>query len=281
MSRKLPQLWAKKGNIQVSDVGFGFYIVRVLKFQRIDRKLRKTLARGCKLKKNRRKARGPSPQQPKLATPATPSPPSGSSQPEHIAKKGNRFSVFANKETQEDSLPESVIAAQAAGKSVEDTLPLVVSDLVTVEAIDQTSGKENVDPSPIGPSLVPGSLFNSVPTELGLGPGSDPSPLVPPSQGPSGSAGSVAQGLFFKLPKPCESTPVASCVSDKAAVWSLEGESKGDSHLPPSQKRNHIPSKGSKISKNKAKDAGSQGVKLKTAAQKVNSKIGDSIMEEL
>ncbi|CAN1177378.1 hypothetical protein LINPERHAP2_LOCUS33069 [Linum perenne] len=28
MSRKLPQLWAKKGSIHVSDVGFGFYIVR-------------------------------------------------------------------------------------------------------------------------------------------------------------------------------------------------------------------------------------------------------------
>ncbi|CAN1167006.1 Putative ribonuclease H protein At1g65750 [Linum perenne] len=28
MSRKLPQLWAKKGSIVVSDVGFGFYIVR-------------------------------------------------------------------------------------------------------------------------------------------------------------------------------------------------------------------------------------------------------------
>ncbi|CAN1181524.1 hypothetical protein LINPERHAP2_LOCUS35448 [Linum perenne] len=28
MSRKLPQLWAKKGSISVSDVGFGFYIVR-------------------------------------------------------------------------------------------------------------------------------------------------------------------------------------------------------------------------------------------------------------
>ncbi|CAN1338792.1 hypothetical protein LINPERPRIM_LOCUS38223, partial [Linum perenne] len=28
MSRKLPQLWSKKGNIEVSDVGFGFYIVR-------------------------------------------------------------------------------------------------------------------------------------------------------------------------------------------------------------------------------------------------------------
>ncbi|CAN1336770.1 hypothetical protein LINPERPRIM_LOCUS37290 [Linum perenne] len=28
MSRKLPQLWAKKGNIQVSDVGFGLYTVR-------------------------------------------------------------------------------------------------------------------------------------------------------------------------------------------------------------------------------------------------------------
>ncbi|CAN1129038.1 Putative ribonuclease H protein At1g65750 [Linum perenne] len=27
MSRKLPQLWAKKGGIQVSDVGFGFYVV--------------------------------------------------------------------------------------------------------------------------------------------------------------------------------------------------------------------------------------------------------------
>ncbi|CAN1145596.1 hypothetical protein LINPERHAP2_LOCUS14763 [Linum perenne] len=27
MSRKLPQLWAKKGAIRVSDVGFGFYIV--------------------------------------------------------------------------------------------------------------------------------------------------------------------------------------------------------------------------------------------------------------
>ncbi|CAN1126133.1 hypothetical protein LINPERHAP2_LOCUS3249 [Linum perenne] len=27
MSRKLPQLWAKKAGIQVSDVGFGFYIV--------------------------------------------------------------------------------------------------------------------------------------------------------------------------------------------------------------------------------------------------------------
>ncbi|CAN1120338.1 hypothetical protein LINPERHAP2_LOCUS151 [Linum perenne] len=26
--RKLPQLWSKKGSIQVSDVGFGFYIVR-------------------------------------------------------------------------------------------------------------------------------------------------------------------------------------------------------------------------------------------------------------
>ncbi|CAN1131016.1 hypothetical protein LINPERHAP2_LOCUS6160 [Linum perenne] len=27
MSRKLPQLWAKKGDVQVSDVGFGFYVV--------------------------------------------------------------------------------------------------------------------------------------------------------------------------------------------------------------------------------------------------------------
>ncbi|CAN1134747.1 hypothetical protein LINPERHAP2_LOCUS8458 [Linum perenne] len=27
MSRKLPQLWAKKGGVQVSDVGFGFYVV--------------------------------------------------------------------------------------------------------------------------------------------------------------------------------------------------------------------------------------------------------------
>ncbi|CAN1121401.1 hypothetical protein LINPERHAP2_LOCUS760 [Linum perenne] len=28
MSWKLPQLWAKKGSILVSNVGFGFYIVR-------------------------------------------------------------------------------------------------------------------------------------------------------------------------------------------------------------------------------------------------------------
>ncbi|CAN1153236.1 hypothetical protein LINPERHAP2_LOCUS19278 [Linum perenne] len=27
MSRKLPQLWSKKGGVQVSDVGFGFYVV--------------------------------------------------------------------------------------------------------------------------------------------------------------------------------------------------------------------------------------------------------------
>ncbi|CAN1137715.1 hypothetical protein LINPERHAP2_LOCUS10234 [Linum perenne] len=27
MSRKIPQLWAKKGGVQVSDVGFGFYVV--------------------------------------------------------------------------------------------------------------------------------------------------------------------------------------------------------------------------------------------------------------
>ncbi|CAN1177930.1 hypothetical protein LINPERHAP2_LOCUS33385 [Linum perenne] len=27
MSRKLPQLWAKKGAVRVSDVGFGFYVV--------------------------------------------------------------------------------------------------------------------------------------------------------------------------------------------------------------------------------------------------------------
>ncbi|CAN1317507.1 hypothetical protein LINPERPRIM_LOCUS30465 [Linum perenne] len=28
MSRKLPQLWARKGLVKVSDVGFGFYIVK-------------------------------------------------------------------------------------------------------------------------------------------------------------------------------------------------------------------------------------------------------------
>ncbi|CAN1136797.1 hypothetical protein LINPERHAP2_LOCUS9676 [Linum perenne] len=28
MSRKLPQLWAKKGRIQVCDVGWGYYVVK-------------------------------------------------------------------------------------------------------------------------------------------------------------------------------------------------------------------------------------------------------------
>ncbi|CAN1147629.1 hypothetical protein LINPERHAP2_LOCUS15981 [Linum perenne] len=28
MSRKLPQLWAKKGSLQVSDVGWGYYVVK-------------------------------------------------------------------------------------------------------------------------------------------------------------------------------------------------------------------------------------------------------------
>ncbi|CAN1191394.1 Putative ribonuclease H protein At1g65750 [Linum perenne] len=37
MSRKLPQLWAKKGSISVSDVGFGFYIVRFETVAHFDR----------------------------------------------------------------------------------------------------------------------------------------------------------------------------------------------------------------------------------------------------
>ncbi|CAN1301490.1 hypothetical protein LINPERPRIM_LOCUS24977 [Linum perenne] len=28
MSHKLPQMWSKKGNVLVSDVGFGFYVVK-------------------------------------------------------------------------------------------------------------------------------------------------------------------------------------------------------------------------------------------------------------
>ncbi|CAN1129179.1 hypothetical protein LINPERPRIM_LOCUS17283 [Linum perenne] len=213
------------------------------------------------VKRNRRKQK----------TMEAPAPATSASRPEESeAKKGNRFSIFADKETS-DAEPQ--IPPQSKSLPLEfDVNEPLIEDL-------QEDDKENSDPESSGPPTFPQV---AAPSSTPIGPelqisrepslnrpavyGPTPTLGVPPSPPPSQSM-PTAQGPLAKL------TPVISqqheSVKSSGVASSL------------SQKKSGAAPKGAKAPKIKSKGSAiASGVKLKDSSPLGGAYDGVSAMEE-
>ncbi|CAN1177210.1 hypothetical protein LINPERHAP2_LOCUS32967 [Linum perenne] len=246
------------------------------------------------VKRNRRKTRpGTLPE----STPPTaqPSAPSSSAAPADLHGKGNSFSVLGDKES-EEGLVEDLM--------VKDSEPLKTVCEEDLREENQIINKENVAPfvTDVNSSLIPTPRpVQEVNVGLDSDPcspfldGSLPKPMssnvtfpfvssegkveakVKAHLGPLAcniTAPVVAPDENNKVPAPCLPNPFDSSL--------LNGGSKADLQSAPTSNRGFLPTKNSKISKNKKRDSvSSLGLKLRDESQRNVAKGSSSAMEEV